>query len=93
MRINNGYVVKEIAGKYVIIPVGQNVVDYKNMLHINDTAAFILECMKEDTTRENILAKMIEKYEAETEDDKAVLAKDLDEFIVAAIEYGAVVEE
>ena len=59
MRINNGYVVKEIAGKYVIIPVGQNVVDYKNMLHINDTAAFILECMKEDTTRENILAKMI----------------------------------
>ena len=92
MRINNGYVVKEIAGKYVIIPVGQNVVDYKNMLHINDTAAFILECMKEDTTRENILAKMIEKYEAETEDDKAVLAKDLDEFIAAAIEYGVVEE-
>lgn len=93
MRINNGYVVKEIAGKYVIIPVGQNVVDYKNMLHINDTAAFVLECMREDTTRENILAKMIEKYEAETEEDKAILAKDLDEFIAAAIEYGAVVEE
>lgn len=93
MRVNNGYVVKKIAGKYVVIPAGQNVVDYKNMLHINDTAAFIFECMKEDTDREDILAKMIEKYEAETEEDKTVLANDLDEFIAAAIEYGAIVEE
>lgn len=93
MRINNGYVVKEIAGKYVIIPAGQNVVDYKNMLHINDTAAFVLDCMKENTDKETILNKMIDKYEAQTDEDRAILKNDLDEFIAAAIEYGAVTED
>lgn len=93
MKVNNGYVVKEIADKIVLIPAGQNVVDYKNMLYINETASFILECMKEDITKEELLNKMIKEYEAETDSDKAILEKDLDEFLNMAIEFGAVTKE
>lgn len=93
MKVNSGYAIKEIAGKVVLIPAGQNVVDYKNMLYMNDVATFILECMKEDVTKEEILDKMIKQYEADSDEDKKTLEKDLDEFINKAIELGVVTKE
>lgn len=91
MKIANNYMLKEIAGNYVAIPVGQNVVDYKGMLHLNETGAFICKCLETDTTREDLLNKMYEKYEAE-ESDKPIINADVDEFIERGRTIGLIVE-
>ena len=90
MKLAENYMLREIAGNYVVIPVGQNVVDYKGMLHLNSTGAFICQCLENDTTREDILSKLYVEYEAE-EADKPIIDADLDDFLENAKSIGLIV--
>lgn len=47
--------------------------EFSGMVHCNPTVAFILECLKTETTQEEIVAKMLEKYDA----DEATISKDV----------------
>lgn len=80
MKLKENYMLREIAGNFVVIPVGQNVVDYKNMLHLNETSVFLWNELQNDITFETLLKSMAIKYEA-TEEEVPILEKDLNEFL------------
>lgn len=80
MKLQDGYMLQEIAGNYVVIPVGQNVIEYKSMLHLNETGAFIWRQLDSNITYQNLLDALITEYEAE-EEEKDMIKKDLDEFL------------
>lgn len=80
MKLSEGYLVKEIAGSYVLLPVGQNVVDYQHILHVNETGYFIVSQLKTEITYDNLLERLAVAYEADAE-DKEVLKADLDAFL------------
>lgn len=90
MKLAENYMLKEIAGNYVLIPVGQNVVDYKGMLHLNSTGAFICRCLEEETDTDEILNKMYAEYQAD-ENDKPIIAADLNDFIENAKSIGLII--
>ena len=50
---------------------------FAGLIRSNKTAAFIVECLKEETTQEKIVEAMFEKYDA----PKDVLAKDVSDVI------------
>ena len=50
---------------------------FAGLIRNNKTAAFIVECLKEETTQEKIVEAMFEKYDA----PKDVLAKDVSDVI------------
>lgn len=80
MKLSEGYLVKEIAGNYVLLPVGQNVVDYQHILHVNETGYFIVSQLKTEVTYDNLLERLVVAYEADAEDKEALKA-DLDAFL------------
>lgn len=80
MKLKENYMLREIAGNFVVIPVGQNVVDYKNMLHLNETGVFLWNALQNEITFEKLLKNMAEEYEA-SEDEVSILEKDLNEFL------------
>ena len=80
MKLSEGYLVKEIAGSYVLLPVGQNVVDYQHILHVNETGYFIVSQLKTEISYDNLLERLAVAYEADAE-DKEVLKADLDAFL------------
>ncbi len=80
MRIADGYILKEIAGNHVVIPVGQNIVDYKSILHLNETGAFIWKQLENETTYNKVIEALIKEYEV-TKEETPMIEKDLDEFI------------
>lgn len=41
MKINDGFSLRKVADSYVIIPVGDNLVDFSAMITINETGAFL----------------------------------------------------
>lgn len=81
MKLAEGYFVREIAGSYVLIPVGQNVVDYRNILSTNQTGNFILDKLAEDIGYEELLSAVYAEYDAEDK-EKEQVKQDLDEFLV-----------
>ena len=61
---------------------------FAGLIRNNKTAAFIVECLKEETTEEKIVEAMFEKYDA----PKDVLAKDVSDVIEKLRKVGALDE-
>lgn len=75
MKLKDGFVTHEMGGEQIMVATGA--ASFAGLVRSNATAAFIVECLKEETTREAIVAKMLEKYDA----DRAVIAADVDKIV------------
>ena len=47
MKIKEGFILKEIAGSYVVVPVGDDLVDFSLMITTNETGAFLFNLISE----------------------------------------------
>ncbi len=77
MKINNNFMLKKVAGEYMIIPTGNNNVNFSKIFNINETGAFIFEKLKDGKNKEDILELMSKEYNA----SKDILKNDIEEFI------------
>lgn len=89
MKATENYQIKEIAGTSVLIPAGQNVIEYKGILQLNSTAAFIWSQLQEEISYEELLSRLAAEYEAVGDEIKIIRA-DLDAFISKAGEHGLI---
>ena len=78
MKIREGFILKEIAGSYVVVPVGQDLVDFSSMITINETGAFLWEKLCNDITTEELCDAVINEYEGVTKEEAL---SDIDEFV------------
>ena len=75
MKLNDDFITQELDGVQLLIPIGGEA--FHGIAQSNKAAAFIVDCLKEETTEEAIVAKMCEKYDA----PQAVLAADVREIL------------
>lgn len=64
MKLKENFVTQEIDGEQIMVAAGG---DFAGMVRSNATAAFIVDCLKTDTTQEAILDAMCRKYDAPRE--------------------------
>lgn len=76
MKLREGYLLRKVAGKNIVVSVGSDV-EFNGMLTLNDTGVFFWEILKNDTTKEEMLAKILEEYDV-SEDEAS---GDLDDFL------------
>lgn len=91
MRISEGYMVREIAGNCVAIPVGQNVIDYKQMLQLNEVGAYILGQLENEMSYEELILKLKREYEFQ-EEEMDILHSDTTKFLDKAKKLGIIVD-
>lgn len=77
MRIADGFVLKKVADSFVVVPVGENVVDFTAMITINETGEFIWKHMLEDTDIESVVDALCGEYDV----DRATAANDVKSFV------------
>ena len=70
MKLKDIFITHDSEGEQVLIGVTSS---FAGLVRSNKTAAFIVECLKTDTTEEQIVETMYEKYDA----PKDVLQKDV----------------
>lgn len=85
MRLKDTFITHDSDGEQILIDVTSS---FAGVVRSNKTAAFIVECLKTDTTREQIVDAMYEKYDA----PKEVLQKDVDKIIEKLRGIGALEE-
>ena len=86
MRLKETFITHLIDDTQYIVGVGSNA--FHGIVRSNKTAAFIVDQLKEDTTKEKILAAMQERYDA----DPAVMARDIDKVLEKLRSIGALDE-
>ena len=75
MKLKEGFVTHDMGGEQIMVSTGSTV--FSGLVRSNGTAAFIVDCLKEETTKEQIVAKMLDKYDA----PEAVIAADVDKIL------------
>ena len=76
MKIADGFLLRTVAGKNIVVSVGAEV-NFNGMLTLNDTGVYLWNLLQNDTTKEDILTKMLEEYDVSEE----IASKDIDAFI------------
>ena len=87
MKIREGFLLRNVAGNNVVVPIGQATLDFNGMMSLNETGAFIFSKMLDGTTKEQLIEDLISEYEVERE----IAQKDVDDFI-KKVEGGGLLE-
>lgn len=77
MRISEDFVMREIAGEYVIVPVGNTASNFVGLISTNEIGSIIFEALSNECTLEDLTKLIINQYEVETE----VAERDISEFL------------
>lgn len=78
MKIKSGYMVREVAGTAVVVPVTADST-FHGMLKLNGTGRFLWEKLAADTDRESLIAALLAEYEVTEE----VAAEGVDAFLAS----------
>ncbi|MBQ4527662.1 MAG: PqqD family protein [Clostridia bacterium] len=78
MKIKEGFALKEIAGAFVVVPVGDDLVDFSLMITTNETGAFLWKCMENETDIKQLCECLKSEYEGVTDEE---LEADIIEFV------------
>ena len=82
-RIKSGYILREIAGEYAIVPVDTESVFSNAVMAPNDSAVFLWKVFEQPSTIEDVVRKGLQEYDV-TED---VIRKSTEHFIEESLKY------
>ena len=88
MKIQKEFVLREIAGDYVIIPTGKTVLTFNGLITVNEVGAELWKMLQSDVTFEDLTKGILEIYDVDEETAK----EDIREFL-DTLEKGVVLEK
>lgn len=77
MKISKEFAMREIAGNYIVIPVGEKTVNFNAMITLNETGAFLWKQLEEEKNKQELLDLMLEEYEV----DNKTAESDIEKFV------------
>lgn len=67
MKLKNGFLLRELAGSHVVVPVGQAAIDLRGMITLNETGAFLWQQLGTEQTEESLCEAMTQAYDVSDE--------------------------
>ena len=64
MKIKEGFLLREVAGQAVVIPVSA-AMELNGMITLNETGAFLWKAMQEETTEEALVQALLGEYDVD----------------------------
>ena len=84
MKVDKEFVLREIAGDYVIIPIGRTVLSFNGLITVNEIGAFLWNLLQEDVTKKDLVAIVLDEYEV----DEETAREDIQEFLDTLVSGG-----
>ena len=89
MKIVDGFIIREIAGDYLVIPTGKRAMDYPGLITMNEVGRFLWEQLKDGIGEEELLARLQDEYEVPED----MAEEDMKAFLDSLREQGILEEE
>ncbi len=77
MKIDKNFVLREIAGEYIIIPTGRTALEFNGLITVNEVGMELWKMLQEDVTFDNLLNGILEEYDV----DENAAREDIQEFL------------
>lgn len=85
MKLNRDFITREMGDQQLMISTADN---FNGLVRSNKTAAFIVDCLASDTTEEEIIQKMLARYNA----PKDIIREDVQKILDTLRSIGALNE-
>jgi len=77
MKIKDGFMLREIAGTCLVVPIGQRVVDFNGLITLSESGSLLWKKIEAGATVEELVHSILAEYEI----DEPTAEKDVEEFI------------
>ena len=89
MKVPSDFILREIAGEYILVPVGSAAAQFNGLITLNETARTIFLALAQERTVEELTDAVTAEYEV----DRVTARADVEEFLRQLREVGALVED
>lgn len=80
LKIRDGFVLRSIVDEHVVMPVGNRMNSFSNLMVLNESGAFLWNCLKDGVADQMVLIERItEEYSVSSEEAAVDVAAFLDE--------------
>ena len=86
MKVKSGFILRNIAGEYVLTPRGDRIKEFRDVILMNELSAFIWKRLQSETSRQQLLGSILEEYEV----DEETAAGDMDAALEKMISIGII---
>lgn len=86
MKRNPDFVVTDVAGSHILVPVGKAAVNFNSIISLNEMGLTVWDMLENETSEEEVLQKILAEYEV-TEDRARA---DVERFIGKLRESGCI---
>lgn len=69
MKIKDGFILKEVAGSHLVVPLGTRVVDFQAMIKLTETGAFLWSQLNDEKNIDELVFALTSQYDVD--EDKA----------------------
>ena len=89
MKIDKNFVLREIAGEYIIIPTGRTALEFNGLITVNEVGMELWKMLQEDVTFDDLLNGILEEYDV----DENAAREDIQEFLDRLVKEGILTED
>ena len=77
MKIKDGFILREVAGSFIVVAVGEAVKEFNGIVNLNETGAVLWKTLEKGATKEQLVKALLAEYDV----DEATAEKDVSAFI------------
>jgi len=63
MKRKTDFLMENVGGEYLIVPLGAQVMDMNGIITLNDTGSHLWELLEEERTADELAAALVERFE------------------------------
>ena len=67
MKIKEGFILREVAGNYIVVAVGSAVKQFNGVITLNETGSFLWKKLQEGCEKEDLVNALLSEYEVSEE--------------------------
>ena len=84
MKVQKEFVLREIAGDYVIIPTGKTVLTFNGLITVNEVGADLWKMLQSEVSFDDLVQGILDIYDV----DEVTAREDIQEFLDTLVQGG-----
>lgn len=75
MKVKSDFVLRKISDSYVVVPVGDSVVDFSGLINLNESGAILFKLLQKGAEEADLVDALLNEYNVEREVAEADVKK------------------
>ena len=89
MKVSKGFIMREIAGEYILVPVVSAAANFNGLISLNEVGKYVVELLFQEHSIPELVDQITEEYDVSSE----TAMTDVEAFLQQLREIGALVED